>query len=348
VPYKNASGGGSNVQIFGARQQMRRMFFSNNTQRLCDKPRPAFCPPAHLETMTTDGGAGYYEGQARVATDAVTLQTVSPGSANGKYNAEAIGKRRPDWRVAAVLLLSGPAAGQWRRAELQGTSNDTWKLDYAFAKPPEPETFVVITKLLGQLLFVGNQWSHSHFQLYAECLDCVVAENHFADSFAASWGMNPHNLVGGWQPNMQVEWLRNTVKGGTGVTLMTSDQPVHNGVVNASYGGSLDTRIVVRGNVFDGGGGVQLGLDNQNPNPKYSHITSLGNVLVDSNTLSGGACNLTTQPMPTGADIADYELCSAVRPVASAGNCSFHDIVLHSNALEAVKSCGKHSKRSTP
>lgn len=77
----------------------------------------------------------------------------------------------------------------------------------------------------------GNHWMHSHFQLYAECLDCVVAENHFVDSFAASWGMNPHNLVGGWQPNMQVEWLRNTVTGGTGITLMTSTQPVRNGVV---------------------------------------------------------------------------------------------------------------------
>eukprot|EP01052_Picozoa_sp_SAG31_P003508 SAG31_NODE_136_length_23089_cov_8.825924_2_plen_898_part_00 len=348
VPYKNASGGGSNVQIFGARQQMRRMFFANNTQLLCDRPHTDFCPPSHLETMTTDGGAGWYEGHvARVASDGVTLKTVVPASAHGAYNADATSKRRPDWRLAAVLLLSGPAAGQWRRAELQGASNDTWKLDYPFATPPEPYlTYIAITKLLGQLLFVGNRWLHSHFQLYAECLDCVVAENHFEDSFAASWGMNPHNLVGGWQPNMQIEWLRNTVKGGTGITLMTSDQPIHNGVVNASYNGSLDTRIVLRGNLFHGGGGVQLGLSNQNPNPKYSHITSLGNVLVDSNVLSDGACNLTTQPMPAGADIANYELCSAARPVVSAGNCSFHDIVLHNNVLEAVRSCGHPPKRS--
>lgn len=48
--------------------------------------------------------------------------------------------------------------------------------------------------------------------------------------------------------------------------------------VNASYTGALDSRIVLRGNVIDGGNGIQLGLDNQNPNPKYSHVTSLGNV----------------------------------------------------------------------
>jgi hypothetical protein len=121
--------------------------------------------------------------------------------------------------------------------------------------------------------------------------------------------------------------------------VMTSTQPVHNGVVNASYTGSLDSRIVVRANVIDGGG-VQLGLDNPDPDPRRSHITSLGNVLVDSNVLKGGACNVTTWPMPTGADIADYELCSAVSPHISAGNCSFHDTVLHNNALEVVKSCG--------
>ena len=194
----------------------------------------------------------------------------------------------------------------------------------------------MITKLLGQLLFVGNHWLHSHFQLYAECLDCVVAENHFEGSFASTWGMNPHNLVGGWQPNLQVEWLRNTVTGGTGITLMTSSQPVHK---NVSYTGSLDSRIVVRGNVIDGGGGVQLGLANPNPNPVYSHTTSLGNVLIDSNVLKGGACNLTTRPMPGGSeDWGDYELCGS--------NCSFHDIVLHSNALEAVRSCGKAPVKS--
>ena len=138
-------------------------------QLLCEKPRPAYCPPGHLETMTTDGGAGLYEGEATVASDGVTLTTAARGGTNGKYNDESL-TRRDGWRVAAVLLLAGPGAGQWRRAELQGVSNDTWKLDSPFAKQPEPETFVVVTKLLGQMLFVGNRWLHSHFQLYAECL----------------------------------------------------------------------------------------------------------------------------------------------------------------------------------
>ena len=144
---------------------------------------------------------------------------------------------------------------------------------------------------------------------------------------------------------MQVEWLRNTVQGGAGITLMTSDQHCSvgarscgvgsDGIVNASYTGSLDSRIVVRGNVFEGGGGVQLGLANINPNPKHSTITSLGNVLVDSNVLGGGACNLTTRPMPGvgAADINGYEMCGS--------NCSLHNIVLYGNKLQAVKSCGK-------
>ena len=152
IPYKNASGGGSNVQVFGARQQMRRMFYANNTQLLCARPHPAFCPPGHLETMTTDGGSGFFEGQASVnKANPMLLKTAAQGSSAGRYQPS---NRRPEWRVAAALLLAGPAAGQWRRAELQGTSNDTWKLDSPFVTPPGPRTFVVITKLLGQLLFV--------------------------------------------------------------------------------------------------------------------------------------------------------------------------------------------------
>ena len=119
IPYKNASGGGSNVQVFGARQQMRRMLFANNTQLLCEMLHPAFCPPGHLETMTTDGGAGFYEGKAGVATDLVTLKTAAQGSANGQYNADATGKHRHNWRFAAVcdtlpappLTSTGSATG---------------------------------------------------------------------------------------------------------------------------------------------------------------------------------------------------------------------------------------------
>ncbi len=328
IPYKNASGGGSNVQVFGARQQMRRLWYANNTQLLCDNSDGRFCPPGHLETMTTDGGAGFYEGPATVANDDVTLTT----GTRGKYNQDATGKHRAEWRIGAVLLLSGPGAGQWRQAQLQGETNNTWVLDSPFEAGREPtaRTFAVITKMLGQLLFVGNRWGHSHVQLYAECLDCVVAENVFEDSFAASWGMNPHNLIGGWQPNFQTEWLRNTVSGGTGITLMTSDQlkDVRSGVVNSSYAGPLDNRIVLRGNTFRGGGGVQLGTVTSSRSPGFATISSAGNVLIDSNILAGGACNLTLHPMPTGGDINRYERCGA--------NCSLSDVVFHGNNLVAV------------
>jgi hypothetical protein len=74
-------------------------------------------------------------------------------------------------------------------------------------------SMVQIGKLEGQMLFVGNRWEASHFQLYAACFDCVVAENVFNGSFAASWGRNPHALFGGWQPNLQVEWNDNTIIG---------------------------------------------------------------------------------------------------------------------------------------
>ena len=121
-----------------------------------------------------------------------------------------------------------------------GLDNVTWNLERPFYPGhwPTNESQVQIGKLEGQLLFVGNRWHNSHFQLYGMCIDCVVAENAFVNSFAASWGRNPHSLTGGWQPNFQTEWLRNDVAGGM-LPLMTSNQPLATtgSHINASYNG---------------------------------------------------------------------------------------------------------------
>ena len=266
-------------------------------------------------------------------------------------------------------MLSGDGAGQWRRAVQHGTTNTTWLLDRPFASacgpaapsPPlpiaplgapalSPASYVQIGKLEAQLLFVGNYWGGSHFQLYGMCLDCVVAENTFNSSFAASWGRNPHNIVGGWQPNFQVEWLSNTVVGGTGITLMTSDQPlvpVLRGAldggggssggthaanlarktmkINASYTGPLNWRVVLRGNRFHGGGGLQLGINSS------TSAQTAGNILVDSNILAPGTCNVTSRPMPSGGDINLYLPCGEA--------CFVHDLVLNKNNLVGTRSC---------
>jgi len=180
------------------------------------------------------------------------------------------------------------------------------------------------------------------------CLDCVVAENRFENSFAASWGRNPHRLVGGWQPNLQTEWLGNTVVGGTGITLMTSDQPLAHPAppagpaplavatassINASYTGPLNWRVVLRGNRFHGGGGIQLGIGGAPSSTGEVAAQTNGNVLVDSNWLGPGTCNLTSAPMPEGADINGFLPCSKL------GACALRDVVLHGNSLGEVRSC---------
>eukprot|EP00037_Helgoeca_nana_P022329 m.227956 g.227956 ORF g.227956 m.227956 type:complete len:886 (+) comp25960_c0_seq1:298-2955(+) len=352
VPYKNASGGGSNVDTFGKRQEMVQLFYANNTQVLCPDADAGRCPPAHLETMTLDSGAGLYQGAAALShptNDSATLTLpVQPD----------FGNHRVSWKVAAALVLAGSAAGQWRRAEQQA-DNVTWTLDRPFdAVPSLGLRDVQVGKLEGQLLFVGNRWEGSHFQLYGMCLDCVVAENVFVNSFAASWGRNPHHLVGGWQPNLQTEWLGNTVMGGTGITLMTSDQPLlappeptsghapsasaaapqpgAGGTprsINASYSGPLNWRVVVRGNRFYGGGGIQLGVSASPSSTGEVAAQTNGNILVDSNWLGPGTCNLTSAPMPSGADINGFLPCSKLNA------CALRDVVLHGNSLQQVRSC---------
>ena len=220
--------------------------------------------------------------------------------------------------------------------------NTTWRLDRGFEAghgPVSGETFVAITKVEAQLMFVGNEWSCSHFQLYGSCYDCVVAENAFDASFAASWGRNPHHLLGGWQLNFQVEWLRNVITAGTGITLMTSDQPMLShgnssggpAAINASYTGSLNSRIVLRGNVFDTGSGIALGTATASGAAQTN-----GNVLVDSNVLRA-TCNLTTGPMPAGADVNRWLPCGR--------NCSLHDVVLRGNVLDDVHSCANELRK---
>ena len=422
VPYKAASGGGSNIDVFGNKVQMRRLLYANNTQRLTAGV------PMHLETMTLDTGAGAYEGKVSVTTNGQKLTTAG----QPQFASPPDSDYRADWSDAAALLLTGPGAGQWsarppsqpshtprrgaachwsqvvpplhcpaplrcatahlcaipqpfppaarirtpciqalellltwmrahvravptnctltpfewvcghrRRALLDGSSNnDTYLLERPFDVAPDRDTFGVIGKLEGQMLFIGNVWALSHFQLYGMCLDCVVAENLFDDCFVADWGRNPGPLVGGWQPNFQVEWIRNHVVAGTGITFMTSDQPLTcvpgpvnkykcpvGTKINATYAGPLNNRIVVRGNVFDGGEGIQLSTQ-----PYCADAQTNANVLVDSNVLNG-TCNLTTHPMPTGADINDYLQCSVN------GTCRLRDIVLHGNDLHSVKQC---------
>jgi hypothetical protein len=331
VPYKAASGGGSNIDVFGNEVQMRRLLYANNTQRLTADV------PMHLETMTLDTGAGAYEGKVSVTSNGQKLTTAG----QPQFASPPESDYRADWSDAAALLLAGPGAGQWRRALLDGSSNnDTYLLERPFDVAPDRDTFGVIGKLEGQMLFIGNVWALSHFQLYGMCLDCVVAENLFDGCFIADWGRNPHALVGGWQPNFQVEWIRNHVVAGTGITFMTSDQPLTcvpgpvnkykcpvGTKINATYAGPLNNRIVLRGNVFEGGEGIQLSTQ-----PYCADAQTNANVLIDSNVLNG-TCNLTTHPMPTGADINDYLQCSVN------GTCRLRDIVLHGNDLHSVKQC---------
>ena len=59
--------------------------------------------------------------------------------------------------------------------------------------------------------------------------------------------------------------------GGTGITLMTSDQPLDaaGARINASYTGSLNWRVVLRGNEFEGGSGIGLGVSGTFPVPNF-------------------------------------------------------------------------------
>jgi hypothetical protein len=84
----------------------------------------------------------------------------------------------------------------------------------------------------------------------------------------------------------------------------------------------MDWRIVLRRNVFQGGGGIEIGMPFA-PSAASHNAQTISSVLIEGNTLTDGACNVTAKPMPTGADINGYLACApacAVEGVAFAGN----------------------------
>jgi hypothetical protein len=87
----------------------------------------------------------------------------------------------------AVLVLSGPGKGQWRRvAGISGDRGRTIELDAPFDPPPTADSVLQVGPFRGQILIVGNHFVFGGgAQMYAACYDCAIAENRF-DHFGFS------------------------------------------------------------------------------------------------------------------------------------------------------------------
>jgi hypothetical protein len=163
----------------------------NNTQT--DNPlTPPHCPSNsvhRLEGLTLDGGGGAYIGGVRTANASVVTFAADPfGNGTGAYIPHP---EKANWRGAAMMLLSGKGAGQWRR--VTSFSGREWEVDFAWAVVPDASTLVQVAPLRGHITLVANKWLSAYtVQMYAMCLNAVIAENTFDTTPLISWGRNPH------------------------------------------------------------------------------------------------------------------------------------------------------------
>ncbi len=207
---------------------------------------------ADREMMTLDAGGGAYFGKAEKVDGAKLLLQSDPEFMD--YAPE--GRKHTDWEGAAVVILDGKGAGQYRRV----VSNEgrMWEVDRPWDIDPDGSSHVSIVPFRGRYLFIGNAFQDGGaFQLYGMSIDCIIAENTGArmDGFFA-WGRNPHGW--GWQPSWFCQFLENEITEGNGyghrsafIGTFTSDN-------NEKYAGPLARAAIHRRNVLHNNSRIRI------------------------------------------------------------------------------------------
>jgi hypothetical protein len=163
---------------------------------------------ADREMMTLDAGGGAYFGE--VASVAGTKLTLAGDSVFHDYAP----KPHTNWEGAAVMILDGRGAGQYRFV----TANEgrVWEVDRPWVVEPDATSRISIAPFRGRDLFIGNTFEDGGpFQLYGAALETIVAENKGSrmDGFLVL-GLNPHGW--GHQPSWFCQFLDNQILEGNG------------------------------------------------------------------------------------------------------------------------------------
>jgi len=205
------------------------------------------------EIMTFDAGGGAYFGKATADGTKLTL------AADPVFKDYAP-TPHTDYRGAAVFILDGTGAGQYRFV----TANEgrTWEVDRPWIVPPDDTSVISIVPYRGRNMFIGNTFlDGGAMQMYGSAADIIVAGNKGAriDGFF-TWGLNPHGW--GWQPAWTCQFLDNELTEGSGYGARIWGNAFF-GVAtsnnNEQYAGPLARGNVLRRNVMQSASYVRLG-----------------------------------------------------------------------------------------
>lgn len=262
--------GGNVIATFGAPFRLEYVIFKNNTQTnnpVLPNASVVKNPPTNhrIEGLTLDGGGGAYTGGVKSATaSSVTIAQAPFKNGTGTYSKNYMNE---SWVGAALMILTGKGAGQWRR--VVGTrgpkgNQRMWEVDVPWHVPPDATSQVQIGPLRGHILLESSSWTTAYtVQLYGMCIDSVVASNKFDTTPFYVWGRNPHGW--GYQPNWNIEVLNNRLPNSHGITALTCDQEWNickeqPGAASgpAAFNGALNSAVVIRNNWMGDGQGISI------------------------------------------------------------------------------------------
>jgi hypothetical protein len=170
-------------------------------------------------SFTFDAGSGAYLGQVAEAKGLELTLAADP--TYPKWAPES----SEHWRRAAVFILGGRGAGQWRF--VTANHGRQWEIDRPFDTPPDSASTISIAFFNGRVLAIGNTFEDANWVNagYGTSVDVIYAGNHLARCAEL---MN-HGLGGeahGFEPSWHVQYFDNEIA--EGQTSMGSSGAGHN------------------------------------------------------------------------------------------------------------------------
>jgi hypothetical protein len=244
--------------------------------------------------MTSDAAGGAYFGTlAAVSGTRLTL------AADPEFHDYAP-KPHTDWTGAAVQIMEGKGAGQYRFV----TSNNgrQWEVDRPWTVEPDSSSKISIAPFRGRCLFIGNECEDGGpFQLYAAAHESIVAENKGSrmDGFLV-WGLNPHSW--GYQPSWFCQFLDNEILVGNGYGSRSAGLGTVAGDEAKVFSGPLVYGTVFRRNKLHNNATLSLG-------------GATSETLVEHNEIRNSEVGIRIRDTVTGTLLRDNMLDSVAKPV---------------------------------
>ncbi len=201
---------------------------------------------ADREMMTLDAGGGAYFGKIASAVGATLTLAGDP------VFRDYAPKPHTNWVGAAVMVLDGRGAGQYRF--VTANQGRQWEVDRPWTVLPDETSRISIAPFRGQNLFIGNTFEDGGaFQLYGAAHDTIVAGNKGSrmDGFLV-WGLNPHGW--GHQPSWYCQFLDNEIVEGNGYGHRTASFGTITGEESKTYDGPMVRGVIFRRNQCDNNG----------------------------------------------------------------------------------------------